>query len=821
MTRTLPLVLATLLLTTLPALPRDASDVDLKDSRVNVPWEEFKSIIRSLTEKVTTQPRDTVFAPVEYLISSCSVSGTATGDKSVRLVAQVTVHVLPSRQLHEQGWVAIPLTTGNDEEGSGVSSGGAVLERVLLDGKPATTQGSGGACTLLLPKPGVYALSLDYYCPIANEEGTRRFSIDLPRSASAGIDLVIAGMRADVQINGVPEQAQRTPQGTRVTAALALGEPVEVAWSASAGEQEGREAGPVAPKTFATSGLLVSIKENRVTYQYRVDFEIWHQKLTSFSIGLPDTFPIENVQGAGLADWKVERTDKGPVLTVRTNFAPERDYELTVDFSQKLESAAARVRVPTLRVLNVSREAGYVAVQATETMEVFPADSTTGLSAVGTEELPAWLQSEQEVLMRFKYSRPPWGLQLDVRRHKDMAVLVAIADEALFTTLLTEDGYVLAKVRYFVRNNQKQYLRLSMPKGWTLWSALIDGSAVMPASSDSASVVLIPLRKMSETGEGNGFTLELVYFSEAPTMGWMGRFRFEAPIIDINCQQVNGEVWAPQRFRYSGFKGSLEKVDTYEQRYLASTTEVSDDRAHNRPAMPVQSNTIALTKQGRSLALPVEIAVPQVGTRLQFSKKLTIAGEKADLRFGFRRKLDTVTGAGALLFWVLSLLTGILCLGPALQRPRPKNAWVYPLLGLGVWMILFVLSAILNTHASGLFAAFVLGLLSRLVGRLAFASKPKAASAAALTALLVASALTLPATASGQNAQPALGNTTVSLPWSDFRQILKDMKRDTLRDTARSQPPADVVVSEAVITGQPSGERQCVFSAAVDFSVLA
>jgi hypothetical protein len=465
----------------------------------------------------------------------------------------------------------------------------------------------------------------------------------------------------------------------------------------------------MAPKVFASTGLLVDIKENRVNYRYRVDYQIWHEKRSTFSISLPDTNPIENVTGAGLSEWKVNQTDSGAVLVARTSFSPDRAYRLTVEFSSKLETVESTVAIPVLRVLDVNRESGFVAVQASQTMEVFADASMSNLTAVAARELPDWLQAEREVLMRLKYNRPPYTLTLAIRRHKDMPVLVAIADEALFTGLMTRNGYSLAKYRYFIRNNHKQYLRLHMSEEWRLWSALIDGEAVMPASAESASDVLIPLKKMSQTDEGSGFTLELVYWREARKMGFAGKIVFETPVIDMNCQQMNGELWMPDRYRYARFGGALENVRDYTSTYLASSQPQVKTR--RRSLMPVQSNTFALGTKGKTMSLPVEIEIPRGGVRLLFSKKLTIAGEEGNLTFRFRKRVPGMRRVGGFVLWALTLLLTFLACRHMFLNYKEHRIW--PLaagLVLAV-VVLAVVNLILGIGAPGLLRTAVIGAL--------------------------------------------------------------------------------------------------------------
>jgi hypothetical protein len=290
-----------------------------------------------------------------------------------------------------------------------------------------------------------------------------------------------------------------------------------------------------------------------------------------------------------------------------------------------------------------------------------------------------------------------------------MPVLVAIADEALFSAVVTRDGYSLAKFRYFIRNNHKQYLRLHMPAAWKLWSALIDGRAVMPASSDSITDVLIPLKKMSQTDEGTGFTLELVYWHEGRKLGLFGSIPFVAPVIDINCQQTQGDLWLPRDFAYGKTGGTLRKVTGYRSKYLSASTQERD--ADEYRSIPAQSNTFALSKQGTMVSLPVEIEIPQTGTLLRFTKPLTVAGEKTGVTVGYRFTLPWLRTAAALTLWAVVLLTAFAACRGALAEGSPGRAWPAALAGLCGLVTLCLIDAWLRLGAPALIRTAILGAL--------------------------------------------------------------------------------------------------------------
>ncbi|MBD3239561.1 MAG: hypothetical protein GF331_03175, partial [Chitinivibrionales bacterium] len=634
-------------------LPAHAADTDLRDSRVHIPWSDFREIVKHLTDRTTSATRDSSYAPVPYLISSVRLDGMVHRQDAARISALVDLTVLPSEELARNGWVSVPM-----QRATGGST--ALLERALVDGKPAPLHQRDGGHSLLFSRAGRYRVTLDYYCPVANAEGTLRTSMALPRAAAGWLELRIPGMHADLWLGERKQEVTFVNNATRFAGVIDPSDVLRIRYSPSADGlgDDTREGAQMTPKVFAVTGMLVSIKENRINYHYRIDYEIWHQKRNGFALLLPDSFAVENIHGPGLARWDVHPSDSGHMLQVQTSFSAERTYSFTVQFSERLQTASARVRVPVPRVLDVDRESGFIAVQATETMEVFSGDSTADVSGVPARELPQWLQTQSDILLRFKYNRRPFRLDLDITRHRDMPVLVAVADEALFTGLVTRNGHVLAKYRYLIRNNQKQYLRITMEPEWALWSALIDGRAVMPASTDSAATVLVPLRKMSAAEKDDGFVLELVYWRHRPKMGYGGRIDFAVPVIDINCQQYNGELWLPSSYSYGTPGGAFEQVRSYHGSRLLTSS--APGNAGGRRKWMAQSNTFVAAKQGKALSLPVEIEVPTHGVVRRFTRKLTVAGEEAGIRLGYRRELPAVRGALKWALWLLVLAIGFM-----------------------------------------------------------------------------------------------------------------------------------------------------------------
>jgi hypothetical protein len=70
-----------------------------------------------------------------------------------------------------------------------------------------------------------------------------------------------------------------------------------------------------------------------------------------------------------------------------------------------------------------------------------------------------------------QYTGAGYLLELRVKKHEDVGVLIAACDEAHFITTCSEEGKILHKLVMRIRNSQKQYVRIKIPTEHELWSA--------------------------------------------------------------------------------------------------------------------------------------------------------------------------------------------------------------------------------------------------------------------------------------------------------------------------------------------------------------
>jgi hypothetical protein len=205
------------------------------------------------------------------------------------------------------------------------------------------------------------------------------------------------------------------------------------------------------------------------------------------------------------------------------------------------------------------REKGFLGVELKGAAEVV-VSSVQGADLLDVSELPGPLigRSLKPLIFGFKYLRSPYALVLDIKKHEEVRMISTVIDLASGVTLVTEDGKIVHRIVYSVRNTSKQFLELALPKDAELWSVFVDGAPAKPRRGDGQ--ILIPLNRSREGASGlAAFDVEVIYHQKAAGFGAMGRRSAEFPVPDIIISQALWSVYLPVGYDYLSFGGSVEK----------------------------------------------------------------------------------------------------------------------------------------------------------------------------------------------------------------------------------------------------------------------
>ncbi|HMD39864.1 MAG TPA: hypothetical protein VKH15_11315, partial [Candidatus Acidoferrum sp.] len=131
-----------------------------------------------------------------------------------------------------------------------------------------------------------------------------------------------------------------------------------------------------------------------------------------------------------------------------------------------------------------------------------------------------------------------------------------------YNVLISSEGKTLVQARYAVRNNQRNFLKVTLPAGATLWSASLAGKPVRPGQAPDGGV-LLPLEKAHAGEEAPEFAVELVYVARGTAWNDKGQFKLALPALDLPVSRTGLLVYHPPLFKVTTETGAFQ-VEAYE-----------------------------------------------------------------------------------------------------------------------------------------------------------------------------------------------------------------------------------------------------------------
>lgn len=523
--------LASLLLLVAPALPAAEPPRPQPGGAgtVTLPLPEYDRLLERARKGQPTP----VVPPVEVALARVEARG-AVSDGLAR--GSLTLE----GEVYATGLVRVPV-------GSALASGLTLLE-ARSAGRPVPLVNAGGQVQALLRGPGVFSLQLDWAAPIASDPGRAAFSLPVPRAGSVRAVMDLPGEHADVALErGVVTKQSALPGKTRVEATLEPGQAARFSWSArEAALQPAREA-----RLLSDVKTLVAVGEGELSMVALVDVSVVEGEPGQVVLQLPEGFELTGVSGSTL-----EQTAEGPG-TLTLGLQPGRRHQLVVSLAR---AGAEGGPLALVSVRGAQRETGEVGVVGQGTVELQakeggtlrrmdPAEASPGLRALNGEPL----------LLAFRYHRREGegpALAMDVRRFDPAAVLPALAERGVATTLVTPEGRMLTEVKLTVHNQAQPFLKLDLPEGATLLSAEVAGQGVKPVSGQDGTRV--PLLRTGFRPSG-AYEVSFVYQQPGTPLGKKGEARLSLPRFDLPVSLVDWELFLPERYEVKNFGGNARR----------------------------------------------------------------------------------------------------------------------------------------------------------------------------------------------------------------------------------------------------------------------
>eukprot|EP01060_Flectonema_neradi_P004934 TRINITY_DN1326_c0_g5_i1.p1 TRINITY_DN1326_c0_g5~~TRINITY_DN1326_c0_g5_i1.p1 ORF type:complete len:693 (+),score=140.51 TRINITY_DN1326_c0_g5_i1:62-2080(+) len=531
-------------------------------------------------------------SPIEYTVNSVAITGTMGSQVfSGKFAFELTV-------LNKNGALVGLLPPGVAVEDCQCKR---IKDAVIL-GKVAPIKDEDGRVTFLsdathfvTSNQGVYQVELKVQVPY-NTNQKQAVTVTIPRSTKTTVEATIPLKNITVSIPQAVSIEQDVADGnTIVTATILPSTQLSIKWTKNAEQKKAAVDSKVDVPTIkpkAPKEMLITSGQDYVhsigggicqttLYQH---FTIINgsASLFAFEIGTDHGTTVKrdglekpadmkerirastskirilSCDGVGISKWDVldhPEKAKTQLLKVQMESSMEGEVHFTIAAELEMCGTSCLIQLPTVTPVGTARNKGNIAIQARTAVEIQEVD-VKRLSKVDILELPRTLASFQGILHCYKFLSSQTSLMLSVRKHDDVDVLVATAEQAHYTITHTGE-HLFYHLAFKVRNTQSQFARVGIPSGSTIWSALVQGSAVKP-SQDREGSTLLPLVK----GSDKTFSAELLFVKPSPLSDSQksNPLKVELPTLNIPVNHLYVTLWMPEKNSYSAWEGDLLEV---------------------------------------------------------------------------------------------------------------------------------------------------------------------------------------------------------------------------------------------------------------------
>jgi len=551
--------------------------------------------------------------------------------------ATLTVDVI------KDGWVHVAIPAG------------LLVREARLDGKPLALvpdrSKTGNQLSAILAHPGRALLLLDIAMPVNASAGEESLSLPATLSGVTRASVELPRYGVEMALNGGLLSDQTESAGSTKWLAYGHGnEPLTFSWHRKIEERH-------VELPLRMRGSLVeavSLGEDLTPITAEVDLAITQGSAREARIQVPDKVTINQVTGAMVGDWEV----KSGELIVSMVEPVEQSTRFVISGEIRV-AREGEISIPMLRLLNVERENGGVAVEVLGAGEIKEKlTKSEGLEGVDAAELGALVANRQSPsLEAFRFrageNQPARSLTINVARYEQQAVLLANIEEARYKVLMSSEGKTLVQANYAVRNNHKNFLAIKLPPDSVVWSATLNGVPVRPGEADDHSL-LLPLEKTHAGGnESQAFAVQVMYLSRQAAWSDKGKAQLTLPTVYIAISRTGVEFYHSPQFRVTPEPGAF-RMQPYAQP-MSPALNAKDDSAE--PASkPVSINGSLEDKeasQHRSLvdeyrnktaggrtsrSLPVAVSFPAFGNGVYLVAELTAENHAPEIDLTYQKE---------------------------------------------------------------------------------------------------------------------------------------------------------------------------------------
>jgi competence protein ComGC len=635
-----------------------------REIRVMAPFKELEKVVPTGDRVVIIPEKDYEYlkdivepekpqikAPQSYRFENVSYKGVIE-EKGVRFKANFNLN------LFNEGWKSIALLTT-----------AAIPSYAGLDSKPLSLTVISGqdfpAYGFMTDATGTHKVELDFFVPLSSSEykHTSKFNLPMIPVCLSTIELTANEEDCEAWIDpGVLKPAEKSAGKTVFKALLpptnnlkfeiyrnvggATLKPV-VPDKEKPGTEEDTKPVVIEEKTRITAveSNLLYFKEGFVTGTNCFSLKIkGGNGIASLTFSIPEKIRILKVENKLIEDWKLLETEDQRNLEIFFKSRIRGNTELVIEFEQEIQNLKdENYQVPEIVLLDAEQSYGILGIGCLQTLEISVSSTPQGYSPIiAAEFLKEWKKGYPEKTpYAFKFLRHPNNLVLTITRPEDISQQTAVIDRAEALTLLNEDGYLLTRIVYEVRNNSQQFLKVRLPviasKAAELWSTQVAGESVRAGFDETYKVYNLPIvRSPIENGESRSFPVEMVYVVKTDNpLEAFNQISIELPQTHLPVSELSWILYLPEGYELMKETGNVDRKQTqaqtkflYNSSYFTSINTINQARTRKNqmiqqkwqyqkkgPEQSSQQDRIF----GTTGLLPVKFSIPTTSWSTSFT----------------------------------------------------------------------------------------------------------------------------------------------------------------------------------------------------------
>jgi len=235
---------------------------------------------------------------------------------------------------------------------------------------------------------------------------------------------------------------------------------------------------------------LFSIAEGVAYGSSLMNYVISGAPVSSFRVELSDEYFNVEFTGKDVRNW--QKTTNGYLVQLHSPVFGA--FNLLATYERPFKAQGETLAFTGARPFDAQSEAGHTIIISAYQFSVKPAEVSPGLITLEPGEVPSEyrLFFDAPILAAYRYGARPFNLKLALSPLAQGESLSQVVDRAVLGTRISKEGQVLTDARYFVKNRGHTHFRLALDQGTQLWSATVNGAAVVPVLDGKENLIPLP-----------------------------------------------------------------------------------------------------------------------------------------------------------------------------------------------------------------------------------------------------------------------------------------------------------------------------------------